>query len=72
MTSKQFTEACKEKGVIILNITIKPKSVTLLYRYKLPNDQLSATCSNTYTYHRPALKAIYENHFINANQVARF
>jgi len=72
MTSKQFTAACKEKGVEITSIAFNSKSVTLTYRYHLNGNQISSNITNTYTYHRPALKAIYDNHFINADKITRF
>lgn len=72
MTSLQFISACKEKGVNVKNITFNGASTIVKYNYDLPGNKLSETYTHTYTYQRPALRAIFENHFQNANLLVRF
>lgn len=72
MTSNQFIAECKTKGVNVKNITFNSGSTVIRYNYDLPGNKISDTLTHTYTYLRPALRAIFDNHFKQADQFVRF
>lgn len=72
MNTQQFISACKEKGVNILGVVDNQHSTTVWYNYDLPGNKLSDKRKKTYTYQKPALQTIYNEHFANADKLVRF
>ncbi len=72
MTTNQFVEECKAKGVNVKNITFKKNSTIVTYNYELPGSKISDTYTRTYTYNRPSLRKIFDNHFKQSDQIVKF